>query len=248
MLTRLYQVTYDLPDGLLIGYSDLHLLNPRIPNIYFSHDCLPLGGVAALQADKSRYRKSRVLFLGRHPLDVAVSQYHQITMRGPGRRENLSEGKDLFTFATQPGFGINTIIAYMNHWLYATHQLPGMMLVKYEEMRESSELELGRISRFLGESFTAEQIREAVDFCAFENLQRLERDHYYQNSGLRPTDPSDPRSFKVRRGKVHGYVDYFNEQQLKTLRGIVDENLDPAWGYQVMTSMKDLPRRVRASS
>ncbi|MGF7163453.1 hypothetical protein FHS85_005121 [Rhodoligotrophos appendicifer] len=233
MLTRLYQVRYDLPDGLLIGYSDLHRLNPRIPNIFFTHDCLPLGGVASLDPDKTKYRRSRVFFLGRHPIDVVVSQYHQITMRGPGKRENLSGGKDLFTFATEPGFGIHTIIAYENHWLEASERTPGVLVAKYEEIRQEPETELARVTSFLGERFSADEIAEAVEFCAFENLQRREREHYYVNSGLRPTDPSDPRSFKVRRGKMHGYLDYFDTEQLAVLKKIVDDQLDPRWNYEV---------------
>ncbi|WP_137388683.1 sulfotransferase domain-containing protein [Rhodoligotrophos defluvii] len=233
MLTRLYQVRYNLPDGLLIGYDDFHLLHPRIPNVLFSHDCLPLGGVAALNSDKSMYRGQRVLFLGRHPVDVVVSQYHQITKRGPGKRENLSKGKELFEFATEPGYGIHTIIAYQNQWLRAIETSPCMMLAKYEEIRGEPETELARVMHFFGERFSDQEISEAVEFCAFENLQRLERAHYYRNSGLRPADPSDPMSFKVRRGKVHGYLDYFDAEQLRTLKQIVEENLNPKWGYHV---------------
>ena len=36
---------------------------------------------------------------------------------------------------------------------------------------------------------------------------------------------------KVRRGKVGGYKDYFNEPQCKELERIVTEFLDPVYGY-----------------
>ncbi|WP_342640097.1 sulfotransferase domain-containing protein [Rhodoligotrophos ferricapiens] len=234
MLTRLYQVRYGLRDGMLMGEGDIHRHHLRIPNMFFYHDCLPLAGVAMLNPDKSMYRGKKVLFLARHPVDVVVSQYHQVTRRGSNRLEDLTKGKTLFEFATEPGFGIHTIIAYQNQWLRAVETYPGMMLAKYEEIRGEPETELARVMYFLGERFSAEEIRDAVEFCAFENLQRLERAHYYESSGLRPTDPSDPSSFKVRRGKVHGYLEDFDAEQLAILRRIVEENLDPKFGYEVV--------------
>lgn len=241
MLTRLYQVRYNLPDGLLIGQCDLHKLNRRIPNIHFTHDCYPVGGVAALNADKPMYRGKRVAFLVRHPVDVVVSQYHQITKRKPGIKEDLSKGLDMFDFATEPGFGIHTIIAYENQWRNALDAYPGMMWGKYEDMRADPEEELSRLLHFLGERFSPAEILDAVDFCEFSNLQRLERSHYYKSDRLRPADLDDPASFKVRRGKVHGYVDDFTIDQLKILKNIVQAELDPIWQYEV-----EIPAPIRA--
>jgi hypothetical protein len=46
-----------------------------------------------------------------------------------------------------------------------------------------------------------------------------------------PKDRSNPNSYKVRRAKVGGYKDYFDDQQVKQIDAYVAENLSPFFGY-----------------
>jgi hypothetical protein len=70
-----------------------------------------------------------------------------------------------------------------------------------------------------------------VEFAAFENLKRLEASNFFKNSRLSPTNPDDPDSFKVRRGKVGGYLDYFDERQIAEMEDRVRSQLSPVFGY-----------------
>ena len=87
------------------------------------------------------------------------------------------------------------------------------------------------IVEFLEAPFTKEEIEEAVEFAAFENLKQLERSNFFNNSRLAPRDPDDPDSFKVRRGKVGGYTDYFDEKQTLEMEERVRSSLSPVFGY-----------------
>jgi hypothetical protein len=47
------------------------------------------------------------------------------------------------------------------------------------------------------------------------------------------TDPENPDSFKTRRAKVGGFVDYFDEQQIATIKGLLDPDLLQFFGYSI---------------
>ncbi len=232
MISRLYQQRYELPSGLLLSHDNMHRLNPAVPVCFFTHDGDPMGSVAALRRNKAPYDGKKVLYLMRHPFDVAVSHYFQMKHRKAGRRAGMAEGMSMFDFIMRPGSGLEMIIEYTNLWhRYVAHR-PDALLVRYEDLRADAIGTMSRVCAFLGGDFGDDEIGEAVEFCSFANLQRREREGFYQNGALRPADPSDPNSFKVRRGKVGGYRDYFSDEELQAMKRLLDARLDPAIGYE----------------
>ena len=69
-------------------------------------------------------------------------------------------------------------------------------------------------------------------------MKKLEQKRAFKGSGarLRPGDKSNPNSFKVRRAKVGGYHDYFEDNQLAVIDRSVVERLDPVFGYSEAAS------------
>ena len=49
-------------------------------------------------------------------------------------------------------------------------------------------------------------------------------------------DKNNPNSFKVRKAKVGGYRDYFDDQQIAAMDTLVKTTLDPVFGYQETNS------------
>ncbi len=45
-------------------------------------------------------------------------------------------------------------------------------------------------------------------------------------------DRNNPNSYKVRKAKVGGYRDYFDDAQVRVMTEMVSERLDPAFGYR----------------
>jgi hypothetical protein len=121
----------------------------------------------------------------------------------------------------------------MNRWSQALKEHPCALLLRYEDLRSGPQRELKRIADFLGEKFTESQYDEAVEFASFENLREKERQNFFGNRRLQPRDINNPETFKVRRGKVGGYRDYFTTEQIGWIDEQVAVNLNPDFGYPV---------------
>lgn len=64
-------------------------------------------------------------------------------------------------------------------------------------------------------------------------MKQLEQKKTFWLSGGRmvPKDASNPHSYKVRRGKVGGYRDYFSEEEIAEIDTQIDARLWPVFGY-----------------
>ena len=65
----------------------------------------------------------------------------------------------------------------------------------------------------------------------FEALREKERTRFFESERLHARDTDDPESFKVRRGKVGGYRDYFSPEILAEMDALVATRLDANAGY-----------------
>jgi len=236
MLSRLLQTKYGLPEEIIIERDNLNRLNKAIPVFLFTQgsyieDVRPLGGT------KSPYHGKRLIFLARHPADTAVSYYFHTGNRiNPLKKDVKRLPEDLgdtslVEFVMNDNWGMPAIISYLNAWADALAQHPRHLLLRYEDLRLDPKPELERISRFLGESFEAAAYDDAIEFASFERLQQKERADFFGNQRLQPRDPDNPDSFKVRRGKVGGYRDYLDEDEVAWVEALVTEKLNPIYGY-----------------
>jgi hypothetical protein len=233
LLSRLYQLEYGLPENELLEFDNLHTLHPAVPRVLFSHGTYLERELRSWRA-AWRHSERRVLLLVRHPCDVAVSEYFQSTRRASQRRRELygvDPDASMFDFVMGRELGLPGIVAYMNHWQRTLASLPHATVVRYEDLRAQPEGTLAEIARFLGAPSSSERVADAVSFGSFENLKELERSDFFASKRLSPRDPSDPDSFKVRRGKVGGYRDYFSPEELGRMEWIVRTQLDPKFGY-----------------
>ena len=58
--------------------------------------------------------------------------------------------------------------------------------------------------------FDRSELCRRVDSGGWENLRRAEAADAFRSASLRAANPADPESYKVRRGKIGGYVDYLS--------------------------------------
>ena len=236
MVSYLYHLRYRTPASEIIDYDNLHRLNPAIPRLYFNRDTRvptfdrqrPYVQVAA---------SKKVVFLVRDPRDVAVSFYFHVCNRASARELNRkgipadARRLSLYQFVTHEELGIPRIIRHFNRWHEEMQRMPSALVVHYEQMRAEPLITLGTIMRFLDRPFTEDELRQAVEFASFDSLSRKEKDGFFASGRMRPTKPEDAATFKVRRGKVGGYRDYFTEQENATLDAMVREQLHPFYGY-----------------
>jgi hypothetical protein len=182
-----------------------------------------------------RLRAKPVILIVRDPRDIAVSEFFQSTRRASDHKRELygvGEAGSMFDFVMQSPLGLPAICDYLNRWHRQLDGWPRALRLRYEELRGEPQRTLQQLDQFLGAGFSAEEIAEAIEFTSFEALKQKERENFYNNERLKARDPDDPDSFKVRRGKVGGYRDYFAADQLAAIDRFVDERLDPELGYQ----------------
>jgi hypothetical protein len=245
MLSRLYQVRHGLPASVIVTSDELARRNPAIPRIsatngYYSYE----GAVgAALEPDAadSPLRHKPIVFLARHPCDIAVSWFFQFTKRQSAHKQELinhfidhpidRRTVGMWDFVRHSDIGVSFLIDYLNTWERNVARLPRAIVVRYEDLRAEPRTTLQRIGALMGETFSDFELDEAVAFGAFDNLKKLERQGFFRQGGLSLRDPKDPESFKVRRAKVGGYKDYLTGAQGLELEELVRQGLSPTLGY-----------------
>ena len=245
MISRLYQLRYDLPESKLINTDELARKIPEIPRLaatngYYSYEG-EVGKLLASGAPDNPLRHKPVLFLARNPIDIAVSWYHQFTKRQSRAKQELinhwidhpidRRKVQMWDFVRHSDIGLPALIEYENTWARNVQDLERGLLVKYEELRSEPVPTLQKITRLMGESFSEEEIRAAVEWGSFDNLQKLETSGTFSQGGMKLVDANDPSTFKVRRGKVGGYRDDFPAEQVAELEALVRDNILPELGY-----------------
>ena len=238
LLSRVYQLKHGLPENCLISFSNLNLVEPAVPKIFFTHDNY-LKDYSPHGDSKADYRDKKVVLLVRHPADVAVSQYHQWRYRMRPHKKTLNrypgEGEDvaIFDFVAHHDAGLTRVIDFLNGWAEAIPSMSQLLLVRYEDLRAEPEATLARIIDFIGTPGSDAEVREAVAFADFENMKKLESGKTFRLSGgrMQARDASNPNSYKVRRGKVSGYRDYFTGEECAEIDAQVAARLSPYFGY-----------------
>ncbi|MFW6132946.1 MAG: sulfotransferase domain-containing protein [Planctomycetota bacterium] len=198
---------------------------PGVPRIKPKHDDNPhLKTPGELVTRKTEYADHKVILLVRDIRDLAVSAYFEAT-----RRRQQFVG-DISQFLRCQRGGVDTMIRFYNIWAANRNVPRGFCLVRYEDLHADASAEVRRILDFVGvEGVTDETIRQAVAFASFENMNRMERTDALASDRLRPGDPADPESYKVRRGKVGGYRDYMDPADAEMVRRKMVEQLDPMY-------------------
>ena len=170
---------------------------------------------ASLSSDKSRFADKKVIFLTRDVRDVVVSNYFEATRRRHLFPLTVEFEGTLSDFVRSPAFGVRKVAAFYEAWERNRDVPRDFLRVRYEDLHAAPAESLRRVLRFVGaDSVDREIVARAVAFASFGNMRRLEEGNFFDHACMRPGDPSDPDSYKVRRGRVGGYKDYLSDADL----------------------------------
>ena len=231
MLSRLYQLRYALPEQTLLEFDNLHRINAEIPRILFTHDGDSMKRPYQLNADKRKYAGKKVVLLVRNPIDVVVSRYFHLRHRSRDRHRRAYGRMPIEEFVWAPVGCLPTVVAFMNDWDRARCVMPDLLILRYEDFWAEPERTLGKLACFLEVDSSAHDIKDAVEFAALENLRQREAAGFFPTARLGPRQAGNPESFKVRKGKVGGYRDYFSPEHAARLEVFVRTQLAPGFGY-----------------
>jgi hypothetical protein len=245
MIARAYQVKYGLPPTVALKTDELARLDSRAPrfcvsNGFYTYEKALHELLAGDRLDPEVANKP-VVFLVRHPADIAVSWYIQFTKRiSPAKREMINatlthpidvERISRWDFVMNSEIGLSCVIDFLNEWERTLKNLNHTLTVRYEDLRSTPYETLKKITDFIGQPFDDDVLREAVEFGSFENLRKLEASGFFKHGGMSRRKHAGPGTMKVRRGKAGGYREDFSAEQLREIDRLVGSRLSPTLGY-----------------
>jgi hypothetical protein len=240
MISRYYQLVFGIPESVLLGFDNYHRRNVKIPKIFFTHDNYIKDYTGEFNSKASFYGK-KVVLLVRNPKDIAVSQYFQWQHRMRPAKKKLNQYPphgatvSAYDFVMNPDCGLPDIVDYLNLWASETDRVEKLLIVRYEDMRRDPTEALRRVMEFIEDDGSPDvpAIAGAVEYSTVENMRKLEERNVFWFAGgrMKPGKKGDPNSYKVRRAKVDGYKDYFNEVEAAEIDRLVSHDLSPMYGY-----------------
>ena len=244
MLSHLFRVMYRLPENAVMGFDNFHNINAAVPKVFFTHDNYIKDFTGEFDSKKSFYGK-RVVLLARDPRDVAVSQFFQWKFRiKPAKLEiNNYPPRDadisLYDFVTgdNGGGSIQAVSDFLNLWAREAGNIDNLHVLRYEDLRATPDIELRRLLDFMQVDASDADVDAAVAYSSYENMKKMEGSSQFRLSGdrLKPGDKGNPDSFKVRRAKVGGYRDYFDDDRVAAIDQQLASTLDPVFKYSDST-------------
>jgi len=221
--------------------TDADVWHPGLPRILATHDDSPQGKRPhRVMRDKRAYDGSRVILLVRDPRDVMVSLYFHVT-----RRRGVAYAGDVMDFMRERTGGLASLLAFYDAW---APRVAGddVLLLRYEDMHADPTRELQRVLAFLGmRDVASDVLRRAVQRASFDHLQQLERAGTAGTRALHTASVDDPESYKVRRGKVGGHVDYLEPEDVAAIdRAVARSAGARAMGYVPGADSEQEPRNL----
>ncbi len=134
-----------------------------------------------------------------------------------------------------PNCGLPDIIGYLNLWAREADRVEKLLIVRYEDMRSDPNKALRRIMEFIDEDAAdSSAVEGAVEYSSVENMRKLEEKNVFWFAGgrMKPGKKGDPNTCKVRRAKVDGYRDYFDDAGRAEIDELVNHDLSPIYGYE----------------
>ena len=232
MINKYLSLAFNVPFSI----DDLHKQDSSIPSIIYEDWLWYHLRIATLkQRLRGRYiipmhvlATKKIVMLVRDPRDIIVSAYFQESKREHGHKQTALSLED---FIHDRKRGIASVIEVLNLTHEKVTRCPHYMMLRYEDMRADATRELTRFLSFMGVSPATDLVAQAVAFGDFNNMRKMEMNDALNSAKLRPGNREDPSSFKTRKGKVGGFVDYFGAEDLAYLDQHV-ARLHADFGYQ----------------
>ncbi len=238
LLSRVYFLTHGVSENPLFSFGGWWRRDPTRPSIFFTHDNY-IQDYTGNKDSKADYFDRRVLLMIRDPRDVTVSQYFQWKYRMKRKKTRLNhyppKGTEVsvYDFLMDSRYGLVRCIDFLNLWARDADKIPDLLIVRYEDLRNEPAKILSGIVAFLGTDATPEVIEQAIEHASVENMRKRESANtsIFAGGRMKPGDPGNADSYKVRRAKVGGYRDYFSDEEISRIDAYVEQTLLPNFGY-----------------
>lgn len=221
MLGKAIALKYQINDTMVLDTFRITKRAGLVPTV-FSHDGPFLlrdsSPYYELRFNKKLYKDKKVIFLVRDIRDTLVSSYFEESKRTKVYKGNLGE------FIRDNRFGIKKIVAFYNLWFNHQEIPKEFLLIRYEDMHKKPVEILESVVKFLNAGDVEKEIlEEAVSFGSFDHMKKMEKENVFGDSMLLPGLQKDVDSYKVRRGKIGGFIDYLTIEDLDYIDKVVSK-------------------------
>jgi Sulfotransferase domain len=187
----------------------------------FTHDCSLVDNSSynyyysqEMFFNRPRYNGKNIILLIRDPRDVMVSYYFQQTKRDKNFQGNISD------FIRSDKFGIVKLLRFNSLWLDNQKYFNKFLILSYEKAYSDTFDSLRQTLEFMDvKDLSSSAIESAVKFSEFKNMKKLEESSYFSgyvgSQQMIPRKFEDNDSFKTRKGKIGGYVDHLNSNDIE---------------------------------
>lgn len=249
-LEKRYNIKYFIKDTIVVSYPKSGrtwlrmLLAKLLVNMGHDHtksEMLPVFHKSYKEIADLFSKDIKVLFLHRHPADVIASHWSEIsTSMRSGEVAILGE-YGFHNFMKNKSHGIKQLIEFNNEWLTNFHKFKNFKTMTYEEMKEDTFRAVKKVVKFIDLNCTDTQIKDAIEYCKFENMQKIEKgegtnylQHYKGNFAQELTKEHiledavkkgiawQPR---IRKGKVRGYLQELNKDDIEYLHKYIKNSI-----------------------
>lgn len=223
----------DQSTGLNTSLEDLDVLanGAGIKKICLSHagSNLPRQKLLDANALAKEFAGQRVLFLTRNFEDTLVSSFFQTKFR-----KDLFDGQ-LSDFIRSKRFGAVRLREFLDSWDRIGGQTADFHHIRYEDIHNDPNSILNETLNFCGiEKPNPALIQSAVEFCAFNNLQKMERNNAFTKNAFRARDTSKVETYKFRQGEMGGYKEHMSARDVEFLRVLLEGNTNPLVHSQLL--------------
>ena len=224
LIGKYLSLRYSLPENNIFSI-DFITAKVGLPAMSFSHDGAAMvdkTNYKKLSYDRKKYINKKVIMLGRDIKDTLVSAYFQAT-----KRKNIYKGT-ISEFIRSEQFGAVKILSFYDIWFQNRHVPESFIFIRYEDLHHKIKKTLKRVLTFIGEiSINDSLLDKSIEYCSFENLRKFEVENKFKTDLLKSVNNNDPESYKVRKGKIGGYIKYLSEGDVKFIdKLILDYNFD----------------------
>jgi hypothetical protein len=167
---------------------------------------------------RERYQNQPVVFLYRDPRDTTVSEYFWRALHKESYAGTITD------FIRDPLCGFERIVLFNLTWLERGRRLRAFLPITYEEISANPASSVRRILAFAGTELSDRKIVQVVENNTFEKMQKREfqGDHVKYMGKMFTQKVNEPEAYKVRRGKMGGYVDNLSPEDISYCDHVLD--------------------------
>ncbi len=211
-LAKYIELYYSVPFNV-----ELDNLPENIPKIKFTH---------IVHSIRNAKAKGIVVLL-RDPRDVLVSYYYERTQRPLKSRKKF---KGTISEFARSRWGIRRIVHFLNKLvIYESNMKKSnqkILYLTYESLKRNQEKEMTKLLKFLGLPTDRKILLKAINFSSFKRMQKMEKKGVFDSWRLSHLNKNNINSFKMRKGKIGGYVDELTPEEIRYVNNYISRHLD----------------------